>query len=98
MPLTAVIQAASLVYVVTTAADAAVDQKTKGRSKASDHFFICTTSMNDELGKMVFAGGRVRASARPSTSTLTWRWRCSPRAPCGSIGEWRAAWEMLPWW
>jgi len=37
---TAVIQAASLEYVVTTAADAVVDQKTTGRSNASDHFFI----------------------------------------------------------
>jgi len=39
MPLTAVIQAASLEYV-TMAADAVVDQRTTGRSKASDHFFI----------------------------------------------------------
>jgi len=36
---TAVIQAVSLEYV-TTAADAVVDHKTTGRSKASDHFFI----------------------------------------------------------
>jgi len=42
--LTAVIQAVSLEYV-TMAADAVVDHKATGRSKASDHFFILTTSM-----------------------------------------------------
>src|SRR2546427_6439694 len=70
---TAVIQAASLEYVVTTAADAVVDQKTTGRSNANDHFFIVLPPLPDEFCESC---GVTKADFVPerkcSHSTITW--------------------------